>query len=229
MEKVYTVASAPLKMMVAGEWSVLHPGNHAVVTALDARVKVTITGATDKSWSITTNQGRKFCSLLPPDQWRITDPYWGFACALLQLASRWYPLSTPVGIRIETPPAASYGLGSSAAVCAALAAAIITSASLKTPSREEILRLALVSHVKAQGWRGSGSDCAAAVYGGTISFRSFDPHYLRSAADDPQSWDLLLHDIHSSVRTLPAHPFRSALFSFTLCQGRVSPPEATIV
>jgi phosphomevalonate kinase len=195
-------------MMIAGEWSVLQPGNHGVVTAINSRVKVTITRPTDKCWSIITSNGRCFSDRQPPSRWKITDPYWLFACTLLKVAARWYPLTIPYTINIETPPAANYGLGSSAAVSAALAAAVITAVSLQTAERDEILRLALVAHTESQGWRGSGSDCAAAVYGGTIVFRSFDIQYLKSAAKDRTSWNLLLLDISSSVLPLPKEPFR---------------------
>ena len=90
-----------------------------------------------------------------------------------------------------------------------MAAAVISAVTLRPPDRAEILRLALIAHTKSQGWRGSGSDCAAAVYGGTIAFRSFDIPYLQSAAQDNATWKLLLHDLESSVRTLPEYPFEN--------------------
>jgi len=211
MEQIRIWSSAPLKMMIAGEWSVLHPGNHGIVTALNSRVTVEITESIHKCWCITSTDGRHFSSQLSPEKWANSNPYWKFAFTLLQLANRWYFLSNPLTIRIETPPEASYGLGSSAAVCVALAAAIITAASSAPPSKEEILRLALIAHIQAQEWRGSGSDCAASTYGGTISFRSFDPRYLQTAGHDCELWELLLADIGSSVCSLPEQPFRDML------------------
>lgn len=211
MKKIHITASAPLKLMIAGEWSVLIPGNHGVVTALDSRVSVEVTESINQAWFITTSDGRTFSERLPPDQWNIADPYWKFAFTVLRMAMKWYSLSTPLTIKIITPTAARYGLGSSAAVCVALAAAVITAASHIIPSREEILRLALLAHIQAQSWRGSGCDCAAATYGGTIRFRSFDVNYLQHATVDRHSWELILHDIRSSVCSLPEQPFQDML------------------
>jgi phosphomevalonate kinase len=208
MSTIKITSSAPLKMMIAGEWSVLQPGNHGIVTAVNARSTVTISRSVDKWWSITTTYGKTFSEPDPPSRWKVDDPYWKFACTLLKVAAKWYPLTVPLAINIENPPAARYGLGSSAAVSAALAAAVITAVSGQPPDKDEILRLALIAHTKAQGWRGSGTDCAAAVYGGTIAFKSFDIRYLQRAAEDRTTWDLFLPDLRRSVCRLPKTPFQ---------------------
>lgn len=65
------------------------------------------------------------------------------------------------------------GLGSSAAVTVSLITGLL-SANIIEPeqiSREQILKLAMDSHKKAQGSVGSGVDIVAAVYGGIIKYQ----------------------------------------------------------
>lgn len=61
------------------------------------------------------------------------------------------------------------GLGSSAAVAAALTAALCEASGLSL-NRDDTFGLALAAHRSAQGGAGSGADVAASVYGGLISY-----------------------------------------------------------
>ena len=88
MKTIQTISSAPLKMMIAGEWSVLQPGNHSVVTALNSRVTVTMARSVNMGWSLTTNHGQYLSDVKSPLSWKITDPYWELACTLLKVAAQ---------------------------------------------------------------------------------------------------------------------------------------------
>src|SRR5690606_21597860 len=65
------------------------------------------------------------------------------------------------------------GLGSSAAVATALAAALAAAGGIR-PDRELLFDLASSAHRTAQGGTGSGGDVAASVYGGLLFYTRGD-------------------------------------------------------
>ena len=146
-----TIASAPGKIMLAGEYAVLD-GSPAVVIAVDRRVRATIADSAPKLTPFLTAVARELARELGPDS------------APARAARRVAVDSSDLyqdGIKL--------GLGSSAAVTvAAVAAATATIGS--TPA--DIHRIAHRAHAAAQarrGARGSGADIAAAVHGGVIA------------------------------------------------------------
>ena len=149
------VATAPGKIMLAGEYAVLH-GGEAVLLAVDRRVRAWIESGREQ----------------PPSP---------FLAAVRDLiAEAWGPRH-PAAIgagriiadssALQSSRGRKLGLGSSAAVTvAATACALAQEPGLF--ALDGVHRIAHAAHGRAQaerGARGSGADIAAAVYGGVIA------------------------------------------------------------
>ncbi len=153
--------SAPGKAFLIGEYAVLE-GHEAVVTAVDVRAHA--------------HPPR-------PQHGERPSPDSPFVAAAVELVSGWLrgqglevpdpealPVVTTVGF---TAGNRKLGLGSSAAVTAAVIAWYMQAADLDIESaavRESAQSIAREAHAMAQHGRGSGADVATAVYGGTIRF-----------------------------------------------------------
>jgi phosphomevalonate kinase len=145
------IATAPGKLIIAGEYAVLD-GAQALVVAVDRRVTATH----------------------EPSRLRGSS---AFLLALAdELAARGRAEAARVAMEIVVDSASFYdgnrklGLGSSAAVTAAATALVLAA----EPSDLALVHeIAAAAHARAQaprGARGSGADIAAAVHGGTIAF-----------------------------------------------------------
>ena len=167
-------ATAPGKALVCGEYAVLH-GAPAVVMALNRRARVTVDAAPGDShevvapgYSDVTGRFR-----LEPDgiRWleQELDAYALFASVVSGSGAGYdAPRRFSLDTRAFTATGGQkLGLGSSAALAAALATA------LSATSREEVLPLlaAASGHQAFQQGRGSGADVASALAGGLIEYR----------------------------------------------------------
>ncbi len=160
-------ASAPGKVIVAGEYAVLD-GAPAICMAVNRRAHVSITASTENHHTVSAP---------------------GFSAdlhcfALIADSTKEYPLLAAVWreLQIETPDFLNIvldssgfsesdhgkiGIGSSAALTVALTAAL---ARLAGESRD-IRRIAMAAHRRLQGGAGSGADIACSLAGGTIEYR----------------------------------------------------------
>ncbi|MEZ4367969.1 MAG: hypothetical protein R2939_17060 [Kofleriaceae bacterium] len=151
------IATAPGKLIVAGEYAVLR-GGVAVVTAVDRRVVAT-TGATP----------RPPAPLLDALAEQLDDD--GLPAAAARARTLVVDSSALVG------DGGKLGLGSSAAVVVAAAALAVGDVA----DRARLAALASSAHARFQGRRGapgSGADVAAATWGGTLAFRAGAPAAL---------------------------------------------------
>jgi degradative hydroxymethylglutaryl-CoA reductase len=153
--------SAPGKSFLIGEYAVLE-GHPAVVTAVDVRAHA--------------HRPRAQHEERP-------DPGSPFVAAAVELVTGWLrghdhevpsvpsvPVVTTVGF---TAGARKLGLGSSAAVTAAIVGWYLRAAGLDVSAphvRQAAASIAREAHTMAQEGRGSGADVATAVYGGTVRF-----------------------------------------------------------
>lgn len=153
--------SAPGKSFLIGEYAVLE-GHDAIVTAVDVRAYA--------------HQARA-------QHGEQADPSSPFVAAAVELVSGWLrghdhpvpdiaslPIVTTVGF---TAGARKLGLGSSAAVTAAVVGWYLRAAGLDISSahtRQAAASIAREAHIIAQEGRGSGADVATAVHGGTLRF-----------------------------------------------------------
>lgn len=137
--------SAPGKLFLSGEYAVLY-GAPAIVTAVDRRV---VAWAEDGKYEVFGAD--------------IVDRALPSAVAAETGRSGYDGFRVDVGATFHGD--LKLGLGSSAASCVALTAAMLASS-----DREAIYRAATAAHLSFQRGSGSGADIAASVFGGTLRF-----------------------------------------------------------
>ena len=176
--------SAPGKLFLLGEYAVLE-GAPALLTAVDRRARVRLGPARDNQWRISApnlglhDQPLAADGSLPPacddtlaDRLKVFDAVRAYVAARLE---RPLPALT---VHIDTADFAvdghKLGLGSSAAVAAALTAALARAGEL-TLSQQRLAEWAIAAHRAAQNGTGSGGDVAVSIYGGLISYERDTP------------------------------------------------------
>lgn len=185
-----TIVSAPGKLFLIGEYAVLE-GAPAILTAVDRRARVTLTDSADERWHLSAPNLDIHGLVLGPDG-RVGN---AIGAGLRQRLRVYHAVQAHMAAHLATPLPAldvhidttefardghKLGLGSSAAVAAALTQALASRAGL-TLEHGEIARLAITAHRDAQGGTGSGGDVATAVYGGIIG-------YTRDQTPMPLAW-----------------------------------------
>jgi phosphomevalonate kinase len=188
------VTSAPGKLFLLGEYAVLE-GAPALLTAVDARVRVRVEPADAPAWRLDApDLGIRGLMLgtdgtLPDgldagtrESLRVFD---AVRAAVADRSGRQGSIRRPslaVGIDSSALRAGGHklGLGSSAAVAVALTAALARVAGLEL-DRGEVFDLANAAHRAAQGGSGSGGDVAASTYGGLL-------RYIRDTTPTPLAW-----------------------------------------
>lgn len=171
------VASAPGKIIVTGEYAVL-VGAPALAVAIDRRVRCSIRDAASSGWTFTSHgfapdSIHQRSILLEGPLLSRTDP-----AHLCQHVARQIRLvgcnvdALAENLHIDIDSRAGFdgdrklGIGTSAAVCAALCGALLE----RCASTLDAFPVALAAHRAAQGGRGSGIDVAAACAGGVIRY-----------------------------------------------------------
>jgi len=193
-----TVARAPGKLFLLGEYAVLD-GGAAVVAAVDRHVEVRLRRSTATACARISAPGH--CPPFELTAGATPPPELRFACAALEIASS--RLSTPSspgceleirsGLEAGAGEGVKLGLGGSAAVCAAVVAALHAAAGRDVEGeRDEIFAAALTAHHRAQEGVGSGADVAASVYGGLLRFARTAAEALPRVAplSPPPGWSL---------------------------------------
>ncbi len=146
--------------MLLGEHAVLH-GKHAIVAAVDQRLHVYLTPREDFRISIESALGHYESSLA---NLKIEMPFTFVLSVIRGLAQGQVK---GFDLRIDSEFSSTMGLGSSAAVLVATAAAVMRYWKVEADLFETTYR----SLIKVQG-RGSGADLAAAIHGGVILFKA---------------------------------------------------------
>jgi phosphomevalonate kinase len=167
------VASAPGKVVLAGEYAVLD-GAPAITMAVDRRARVAVAdvdgdisqvrapGYTDEVGRFQTTDG-DFCWHDGQSIFGIVDSVWR-AADVLQDGARLIDLDTSEFI--DPLCRRKIGIGSSAALTVALCAAVKCSTDIGT-----IMTVAQRAHSDLQGGAGSGVDIACSLSGGLIDYR----------------------------------------------------------
>lgn len=173
-------ASAPGKLFLLGEYAVLE-GAPALLSAVDRRARVTIRTADGDRWRVSAPNLALYDVALGPQgqlpENADTDLKTRLAvfdavrCTVAEAVGVICP--RPLAIEIDTAEFArdghKLGLGSSAAVAAALTGALLAAAGQRYDD-DRVARLAIAAHRSAQNGTGSGGDVAVAVHGGVISY-----------------------------------------------------------
>lgn len=170
--------SAPGSTMIMGEHSVL-AGQPALVCALDARLEISVVPRDDRRIQIESQLGHYQANLdhLPQDA-SLT-----FVVAAIQAYQARLVRGFDLSIRADFP--ATIGLGSSAAVTAAMVKLLNYLMGQQATLHEEFQQGLAIIHNVQQG-RGSGADLAASLAGGLIAFCHFSdpvqPSQIKSIA-----------------------------------------------
>lgn len=163
------VASAPGKLMIMGEHSVVY-GHPCIVTAVDQRVRVSVEPNGEGeihvcSPNVGLDEYHKSLARLGKDD---VPRSMMFVEHLIKRMYVKYQLKGGIRITTESDFSTQFGFGSSAAVVAALAKAMDGYFGLNM-AKKDIFEISYRAVLDVQGV-GSGFDVAASVYGGTIYY-----------------------------------------------------------
>ena len=169
------VASAPAKIILFGEHFVVY-GEPAIVLAIDRRAYATVDLNDDKSLQVqSSNLKLKGCfkdGMFKVEQGDAREARSRFEPVRLAVEKVLAKYGANVGLNVEinsTVPVAA-GLGSSAAVVAAVTAGVGALLKVKM-SKEDVFAIALEAEKTVHGTP-SGVDPAIATYGGSILFQT---------------------------------------------------------
>lgn len=169
------VASAPAKIILFGEHFVVY-GEPAIVLAIDRRAYATVDFNDDKSLHVkSSNLKLKGCfkdGMFKVEQGDAREARSRFEPVRLAVEKVLAKYGANVGLNVEinsTVPVAA-GLGSSAAVVAAVTAGVGALLKVKM-SKEDVFAIALEAEKTVHGTP-SGVDPAIATYGGSILFQT---------------------------------------------------------
>ena len=159
------MVSAPGSLMLLGEHAVLH-GHPCLVAAIDRRVRVSISPRNDGMVTIASALGD-----YEGDRDDLPDhSSFRFAIGALRHLPDALPGGMDALIEADMPP--TIGFGTSAAVTAAMVAALDMSMHGKLSLDDSFTHAQTVIR-QVQG-RGSGADAAASIYGGIVYFQMGD-------------------------------------------------------
>ncbi|WP_144244202.1 mevalonate kinase family protein [Nitrincola sp. A-D6] len=154
--------SAPGSTMLMGEHAVLQ-GEVALVCAVDARIEVTLQPRSDRQVHIDSS----LCQYQADLDKLTPQPALSFVLAAV-LAYR-KQLPSGFDLIIESGFSSTVGLGSSAAVTAAMVVALEHFAAIESTPLERFHSGLRIIHSVQEG-RGSGADLAASLTGGIVCF-----------------------------------------------------------
>lgn len=182
-------ASAPGKLFLMGEYAVLD-GAPALLAAVDRRVQVRCAATPTGRWSLSApnldlhdlDLGIDARAHDSDDSLRARLAVFRavHAVSAAALGDRLPPMQVHIDSGDFARDGHKLGLGSSAAVAAALCAAFSRAAGERL-ARAELAERAIAAHRRAQNGAGSGGDVATAVYGGLLS-------YTRDREPIPRRW-----------------------------------------
>lgn len=215
--KLYEI-SAPGKLMMSGEWSVLERDVPCIVLAVQQRVYVTIRLAEEtkivlKDFNINSrvriDEGR---IIFEKDDERLLFTKFAVETALRYLKEREFPIrnfelishAEIISVKNnKTNQEMKVGFGSSAAAVVAIIGAVLKiheTISFTDEDKEVIFKLGIIAHYFGQGKLGSGFDIAASTFGGVLVYKRFDPEWLQQELETKsllevinQKWPILEH------------------------------------
>lgn len=174
MTEQYVQASAPGKLLLSGEYAVLD-GAPAICMAIDRRARVSIKPGAGNRHTVAapgyTDRVGEFRGTKGDCEWLAGAEAFGLVDQVWRAAE---PVSdAPLAIRLDSREfsdpehGTKLGIGSSAALSVALAAAISEISETSADARS----IAYAAHRQMQGGLGSGADIACCSAGGLIEYR----------------------------------------------------------
>ena len=167
-------ASAPGSLFLLGEHAVLH-NKHAIVMAVDKRIRVNLQLRDDQKIHITSPLGELKTEI---NTIQVEKPFQFVLAAIQRFRSR---LTQGFDLFIDSEFSSEIGLGSSAAVTVATIAVLEQSINKEIMPRKDLLQLfetarSVIQEIQGMG---SGADVAASVYGGAILYQQLTPFVLK--------------------------------------------------
>ena len=162
--------SAPGKLMLLGEHAVLH-GHPCLVCAVNQRMFVTLKKRSDSTININSDLGQFSTSL------KNMEIHPSFKFVLRAIEQEKDFLSSGFDLTITSDFSHNVGLGSSAAITAAMTAALFSLTQQKL-DKNRLFDKAFHTIRTIQG-TGSGADLAASVYGGLLLYQ-MQPQKIQS-------------------------------------------------
>lgn len=167
-------ASAPANLMIMGEYAVLS-GHSAVVCAVNQRLHCQITPRNDQKIQLRSQLGE---AVLSTHNLEADKPF-DLAAACL----RQYPLNSGCDIVIHSEFSHLLGLGSSAALVAALCHCLAQWTERKTDT-ESLWKTGMLA-IRSLYPNSSGADLAASLSGGMVEFKN-QPLSIRNLQNTPE-------------------------------------------
>ncbi len=204
--------SAPGKLFISGEWSILEVGNLGMVAAVNNRVhvfldshydgisvtaeefkifnarteyidgKIIFTGMDEKAREILKLLGEALSVSL-----RFLEEK-GIKLRSFKITTSSKDTQVNVGNEIK-----KIGFGSSAAIVVATIAGVLDFHLYKA-TKDEIYKLSTIAHYFAQGKVGSAFDVAASTYGGLFVYSRFDPDWLTKKVESGEKLSNIVKD-----------------------------------
>ncbi|MFH0948859.1 MAG: phosphomevalonate kinase [Candidatus Aenigmatarchaeota archaeon] len=208
--------SAPGKLFISGEWSILEMGNQGIVAAVDKRVHSVIEESDELSITIDDfnikdlkcefdGKNLVFSSDVSDIKGKLQFIKESIETALRFLNDNKIE-AKPFRIRtwgeesqivIDGAPK-KIGFGSSASSTVAVIASVLGFHDCRA-TKEEIFKLATIAHYFAQGKVGSAFDVAASTYGGLFVYSRFDPEWLTKKMESSDSIKDIVSDEWSGL------------------------------
>ncbi|MFW9991687.1 MAG: phosphomevalonate kinase [Candidatus Odinarchaeota archaeon] len=200
--------SAPGKLMLSGEWSVLEKGVPCIVIAVNKRVYVSIKEAEQtvvklRDFGITAGSRFEGSEIVfDRDDEKLLFTKFAVNVALqylrqMNIQFKNFELETradeSVVKNFETGKEVKVGFGTSAAAVVAIIAAVLKlhnvialpdDVKISLKEKELLFKLAIIAHYLGQGKLGSGFDVAASTFGGALVYKRFDPQWLEKALQE---------------------------------------------
>ncbi|MDM5157256.1 phosphomevalonate kinase [Bacillus sp. DX1.1] len=207
----------PGKLLIAGEYAVLEPKQQAVVMAVNRYVTAYIKPSRQNQLSL-PQLGLEHITWDKYVQFNVSDSRLNFIQNSIAVVNQFLsensvPLQSfhlIIKSELDDPlTGRKYGMGSSAAVVAAVISAMfmLYGSKISPPTLDQVFKLAALAHLKTQK-NGSGVDIAASIFGGILVYSSFQPSWVLNELDQGVNLSELIEKPwpNLSIRTLTVPP-----------------------
>ncbi|MBM4763824.1 phosphomevalonate kinase [Bacillus sp. B15-48] len=178
----------PGNALIAGEYAILEPNQHAVVMAIDRFIIIDIELSNENRLSL-PDLGLDYLNWSSSGKevvFNLTDSRLAFIKQTISVVNQFlqeknFPqdfFHLKIKSQLEDASGQKYGLGSSAALVVGVVSAILAFYKIHL-SREEIFKLSVLSHLTVQK-NGSGADIAASTYGGWVYYSAYHSDWLEN-------------------------------------------------
>lgn len=182
----------PGKLLIAGEYAVLEPGQRAVVMAVNRYVTAHIEPSGQNQLSL-PQLGLDHVTWNKNVEFNVSDSRLNFIQNSISVVNRYLlehsvspqPVHLVIRSQLNDPETGKkYGVGSSAAVVTAVVSAMLMmhEDKIAPPTLEKVFKLAAIAHLITQK-NGSGVDIAASVFGGFVVYSSFQRNWVMNELD----------------------------------------------